>query len=132
MNHADFKGTGYKNTLSKLNTGPASMNPDHFHHSFQLKSAYNETIMPETNYTYDFKGIIDYIFYGMETMRPLAILGSIDPLWFKNARVSGCPNARIPSGESNCNCFSLGINFYYRLMYLYYIITWCSLMYWES
>ena len=34
-----------------------------YNHGFDLKSAIDPRAMPFTNYTFDFKGMIDYIFY---------------------------------------------------------------------
>lgn len=48
-------------------------------------------------YRYDFKGIIDYIFYGRDSLRPLGVLGPPDPSWFDENRVHGCPHPQIPS-----------------------------------
>ncbi len=55
--------------------------------------------MPYTNYTYDFKGMIDYIFYPRETMRPLGYLGAISEDWLKENKVVGCPHPHITSGK---------------------------------
>lgn len=53
--------------------------------------------MPYTNYTYDFKGIIDYIFHSVENMNCLGVLGPIEPEWFRENRIQGCPHPHIPS-----------------------------------
>ncbi|XP_018027239.1 CCR4-NOT transcription complex subunit 6-like, partial [Hyalella azteca] len=101
MDHQDFKGHGYKNSLHKLTV----MNKNHSHssnsnlytHSFRLRPAYTSDIMPYTNYTYDFKGIIDYIFHSSDTMITLAALGPISLDWFKDNKVVGCPHPHVPS-----------------------------------
>ena len=54
--------------------------------------------MPLTNYTHDFKGMIDYIFYPKESMRPLGYLGPMDTAWIKENKVIGCPHPHVPSG----------------------------------
>jgi CCR4-NOT transcription complex subunit 6 len=46
---------------------------------------------------FDFKGIIDYIFLSRDFMRPLGVLGPLDPEWFRQYKVIGCPHPHIPS-----------------------------------
>jgi len=53
--------------------------------------------MPYSNYTYDFKGLIDYIFYSKNTMVPLGLLGPVDADWFRDNKILGCPHRDIPS-----------------------------------
>lgn len=48
-------------------------------HPFQLRSAYSNEL-PYTNYTYDFTGNIDYIWYPSRHIRPVAVLGPVDPV----------------------------------------------------
>lgn len=48
QDHKDFKAFSYKTCLEKI---LASDKPDEFTHSFKLASAYNDEIMPFTNYT---------------------------------------------------------------------------------
>ena len=62
-----------------------------------MSSAYTSELMPYTNYTYEFKGIIDYIFYPKSTMKPLGILGPISEEWLKEGKIIGCPHPHIPS-----------------------------------
>lgn len=71
-----------------------------FTHPFRLASAYSTDIMPYSNYTFDFKGLIDYIFYSKNTMVPLGLLGPIDAEWFRENKILGCPHRDIPSGSS--------------------------------
>ena len=49
------------------------------------------------HYRYNFKGVIDYIFYSRELMRPLGVLGPLDENWFTENKVLGCPHPHIPS-----------------------------------
>ena len=94
MDHQDFKELGYKSCLQRL-LGTDAQNE--FTHSFKLASAYSEDIMPYTNYTFDFKGIIDYIFYTKTGMVPLGLLGPLSADWLRENKVVGCPHAHIPS-----------------------------------
>ena len=64
-----------------------------------MKSAIDPEIMPYTNYTYDFKGMIDYIFYPEQSMKPLGFLGPIDSTWLKDNKVIGCPHPHLSSGN---------------------------------
>ncbi|XP_039275612.1 LOW QUALITY PROTEIN: CCR4-NOT transcription complex subunit 6 [Nilaparvata lugens] len=92
--HQDFKDLPYKSVLQKIS---GSEKPNEFTHSFKLASAYNEDIMPYTNYTFHFKGIIDYIFYSKQNMTPLGLLGPLASEWLRENKVIGCPHPHIPS-----------------------------------
>lgn len=94
MDHPDFKELGYKTCLQRLSNCDT---PNEFTHSFKLASAYSEDIMPYTNYTFDFKGIIDYIFYSKQGLVPLGLLGPISADWLRENKVVGCPHPHIPS-----------------------------------
>ncbi|XP_064632605.1 CCR4-NOT transcription complex subunit 6-like isoform X3 [Lineus longissimus] len=92
--HVDFKDLGYEDCLQKLTTID---NPDFLGHDFRLSRSYSDDVMPYTNYTFDFKGVIDYIIFSRDYMTTLGILGRIDPDWFKDNKVIGCPHPHIPS-----------------------------------
>ncbi|KAF4522157.1 hypothetical protein B566_EDAN010417 [Ephemera danica] len=93
--HRDFKELKYRSCLQRI----ANMRekPGEYSHSFNLASAYAEDVMPYTNYTFDFKGIIDYIFYQRATMTPLGLLGPLNPDWMRENKVVGCPHPHVPS-----------------------------------
>ena len=66
------------------------------YHPFKLKSAYD--IMGElnfTNYTPNFTGVIDYIWYSVNAMEVKGLLGNVDEQYLR--RVPGFPNAHFPS-----------------------------------
>lgn len=65
-------------------------------HPFKLKSAYS-TIgeMSFTNYTPDFKDILDYIWFSSTSLHVSALLGEVDKEYLK--RVPGFPNYHFPS-----------------------------------
>ncbi|XP_058795090.1 CCR4-NOT transcription complex subunit 6-like [Phymastichus coffea] len=92
--HRDFKDLPYKSCLQKISGCDKS---NEFTHSFKLASAYSEDIMPYTNYTFDFKGIIDYIFYSKQCMVPLGLLGPLSVDWLRDHKVVGCPHPHVPS-----------------------------------
>jgi CCR4-NOT transcription complex subunit 6 len=51
--------------------------------------------LPYTNYTADFKGIIDYIFYSTDGLAPVKVLGPIPDDVMDT--FDGCPNPHFPS-----------------------------------
>lgn len=65
-------------------------------HPFKLRSAYG-TIgeMTFTNYTPDFKDILDYIWFSSTSLHVSALLGEVDKEYLK--RVPGFPNYHFPS-----------------------------------
>lgn len=92
--HADFKELGYKSCMQRL---LGTDNVTEFTHPFKLTSAYAVDVMPYTNFTFEFKGIIDYIFYTNPGMVPLGLLGPLSLEWLQENRVQGCPHPHIPS-----------------------------------
>ncbi|CAG0912492.1 unnamed protein product [Notodromas monacha] len=85
FDHLDFKGYAYRSCLKKL-TASDKPNAD-FDHPFKLNCAYGDDVMPYTNYTYDFKGVIDYIFHSKENVKTLGILGPIDQNWMASSKI---------------------------------------------
>ena len=61
--------------------------------------------MPYTNYTYEFKGMIDYIFYPKKSMQPLGILGPLDESYLKENKIVGCPQVCPPTQFFVCFLF---------------------------
>jgi mRNA deadenylase 3'-5' endonuclease subunit Ccr4 len=57
-------------------------------------------------FRYDFKGIIDYVFYSAQLMRVLGVLGPLDPEWLQTNKIVGCPHPNVPSDH-----FSLLVEF---------------------
>lgn len=92
--HPDFKDLGYEACLQKLSL---TNDRDTYFHGFRLNTAYEKDAMAYTNYTYDFKGVIDYIFFSRDVMRPLGVLGPLDSDWFTQNKVLGCPHPHVPS-----------------------------------
>ena len=69
---------------------------DGMYHPFKLKSAYS--MMGElsfTNYTPNFTGVIDYIWYSYNAMEVRGLLGNVDEQYLRC--VPGFPNAHFPS-----------------------------------
>ncbi|XP_003970416.2 CCR4-NOT transcription complex subunit 6 [Takifugu rubripes] len=96
--HKDFKELRYSDSLTKFNcNGKNGTSNGLITHGFKLKSAYENGLMPYTNYTFDFKGVIDYVFYSKPHLNVLGILGPLDPHWLVENNVTGCPHPHIPS-----------------------------------
>lgn len=100
--HHEFHGLKYHGFLKKAN-GECLGNKNgskHFKHGFKLKSCYSEDLMEKlkyTNYTYDFKGILDHIMHSKDSLRTVGVLGGIDVEWLKENKIIGCPNVHYPS-----------------------------------
>ncbi|XP_048086556.1 CCR4-NOT transcription complex subunit 6 [Alosa alosa] len=96
--HKDFKELRYSDCLTNFNcNGKNGISNGMITHGFKLKSAYESGLMPYTNYTFDFKGVVDYIFYSKPQLNVLGILGPLDPHWLLENNISGCPHPHIPS-----------------------------------
>lgn len=69
-------------------------------HPFSIRSAYTHLdkgpdAMPFTNYTIDFRGVIDHIWYSTNSLENLSLLGPVDPEYMR--KVPGFPNYHFPS-----------------------------------
>jgi CCR4-NOT transcription complex subunit 6 len=69
-------------------------------HPFQIRSAYTHLdktpdAVTFTNYTTDFRGIIDHIWYSTNTLENTSLLGPVDPDYLR--KVPGFPNYHFPS-----------------------------------
>ena len=52
---------------------------------------------PFTNYTHEFKGMIDYIFYTKDLLTLTGLLDGISHEWFHSRKIPGCPFLMVPS-----------------------------------
>ena len=67
-NHKDFKELRYNECLMNFScNGKNGSSEGRITHGFQLKSAYENNLMPYTNYTFDFK-VSDSLWVGIEIM----------------------------------------------------------------
>ncbi|KAA0717286.1 CCR4-NOT transcription complex subunit 6-like [Triplophysa tibetana] len=97
-NHKDFKELRYSDCLTNFScNGKNGTHDGSITHSFQLKSSYDGNLIPYTNYTYDFKGVIDYIFFSKTHMSVLGVLGPLETQWLRENNITGCPHPHIPS-----------------------------------
>ncbi|RCN35528.1 hypothetical protein ANCCAN_18611 [Ancylostoma caninum] len=53
--------------------------------------------IPFTNYTLDFKGMIDYIFSTPQSLARLGFLGAFDSNWVAQNKIIGFPHPHVPS-----------------------------------
>lgn len=95
--HPDFKELGYKDCLRKMCIESDSFVGSTYTHPFKIKEAYADGVMPYTNYTFDFKGVIDYIFFSRQHLSVLGVLGPLDQQWLEENKVVGCPHPHVPS-----------------------------------
>lgn len=85
--HPDFDGRQY-----------GSLTREGIDHPFHLRSSYsmgNDNVMPFTNYTPTFNGVIDYIWYSSNSLELISVLGPPDMKYLE--RVPGFPNYHFPS-----------------------------------
>jgi CCR4-NOT transcription complex subunit 6 len=81
--HSDFEGVNYTPLTNRLTLG----------HKLQLRNTCEEGVA-FTNYTQDFRGTIDYVFYSAATITPLRHRAIPDAYL---TQLHGCPNAHYPS-----------------------------------
>lgn len=84
LDHADLAGRDYQRFAKDVG----------FKHDLKLRSCYNGEL-PYTNYTADFKGIIDYMFYSADALAPIKLLGPVPNDIMTT--FDGCPNPHFPS-----------------------------------
>ena len=96
----DFSYAGYTSRVSSIN----HHNKPEIAHHFPIRSAYEEQQIVYSNFTYDFKGVIDYIFYSFDFLRLQGLLGPVNKDWFQQWRVIGCPNPHYPSDHFPLLC----------------------------
>ncbi|VDL61302.1 unnamed protein product [Hymenolepis diminuta] len=100
INHAEFLDNGFKFNFQEWNIlDKSTFENNTVHHHFNLDRAYKTSTdgMEYTNMTYDFKGMIDYVFFSRNAFRLLSSLDQIPDSWFASERVVGCPHIHIPS-----------------------------------
>ena len=106
--HTDFQDHGYSGFLARFSESVrpgfrSTTGKPELVHQFNLKKAYNGQ-MQFTNFTYDFRGVIDYIFYSADFISPLGLLGPVSTDWLKQCKVIGCPNPHFPSDHFPLLC----------------------------
>lgn len=96
MSHPDFQKLQYNGFLSKCSE-KEKRGSDIVTHPFKLSRTGKDNELPFTNFTYDFTGVLDYIFYTNEELLPLGELGPVDVEYLKKNKVLGFPHPHFPS-----------------------------------
>ena len=108
IDHMDFLGHNYDTffdaTIRSTSTISSPTGNPELRHPFHMKSSYSQENIGYTNFTYDFKGTIDYIFYSSDFLKPVGILGGVNYEWLKTYKVIGCPNPHFPSDHFPLLC----------------------------
>jgi len=94
--HPEFKNLPYRKCLMKMLSHSSE---GEYTHPFKLASAVSPETMPFTNYTFDFRGVIDYIFYDTKHLQPLGVLGPVSEEWMAEHKIVGCPHPQQHSGD---------------------------------
>lgn len=93
-NHPDLKEFASDPCLMRLS---ATEDSEYYTHNLQLSSAVEGNTLPFTNYTLDFKGVIDYIFSTPRSLAHLGVLGPLDMNWMESNKIIGFPHPHVPS-----------------------------------
>lgn len=94
-NHKDFKELRYNECLMNFSgNGKNGASEGRITHGFQLKSAYENNLMPYTNYTFDFKVSSDF--------SEMADIDLVSPVCCLNSLTIGCLSL------CSCKCFITG------------------------
>lgn len=96
VSHPDFQKLQYAGFLAKC-TEKEKKGVEMVTHPFKLSRVLKENELPFTNFTYDFTGVLDYIFYTKEELIPLGELGPIDSDYLKKNKIIGFPHPHFPS-----------------------------------
>ena len=106
--HPDFLDYNYdrffESTIRSTSTVRSPTGKPELRHPFNIKSCYRSEHMTYSNYTYHFKGTIDYIFYSVDFFQLLGVLGGVSNEWLKSCKVIGCPNPHFPSDHFPLLC----------------------------
>jgi CCR4-NOT transcription complex subunit 6 len=93
--HPDLKTFRDDSCLNRLSANVDD--PKSFSHALRLDSAVDLSHMPFTNYTLEFRGMIDYIFATQQSLARLGILGALDMSWIQSNKIIGFPHPHVPS-----------------------------------
>ena len=97
LSHPDFQQLKYKGFLSKCCEKDKKGGGEIITHPFKLSRVAKDNELPFTNFTYDFTGILDYIFYTNEELLALGELGPVDVEYMRKNKVIGFPHPHFPS-----------------------------------
>ncbi|VDQ09500.1 unnamed protein product [Trichobilharzia regenti] len=99
LTHSDFLNNGYKYMFKDWRLLEKwAIDGNSLRHHFTFDRAYQDSEgMCLTNFTYDFKGMIDYVLFTRQHFRLLGSLDQICEPWFQEKKILGCPHVHIPS-----------------------------------
>ncbi|CAH8623464.1 unnamed protein product, partial [Heterobilharzia americana] len=99
LTHSDFLNNGFKYMFKDWRLLEKwAIDGNSLRHRFSFNRAYqNSEGMCLTNFTYDFKGMIDYVLFTRQHFRLLGSLDQIYEPWFQEKKILGCPHVHIPS-----------------------------------
>ena len=96
--HQDFQKLAYEGFLARCaGIGENGKKTREVAHPLKLRRAYETNGLPFTNFTYDFTGILDYIFYTSDSLSLLGELGPIGADYLKRNKIIGFPHPHFPS-----------------------------------
>jgi len=93
--HPDLKTFRSDMILNGMNTN--EYDDQHYSHALKLESSFESNALDYTNFTHDFKGLIDYIFASPQSLQRTGYLGGIDPKWIADNKIIGFPHVHVPS-----------------------------------
>ncbi|OQV23940.1 CCR4-NOT transcription complex subunit 6-like [Hypsibius exemplaris] len=93
--HKDYKGIRYKPCIDRYSA--AGKEKDYIISGLQLANAYQNIQLNYTNYTLDFKGVIDYIMYSKNHLNCTHVLRPLCKDWMESNQLVGFPHPHIPS-----------------------------------
>ena len=97
--HADFQSLDYGGFLTRLSSPRNGEKCAELTHAFKLKRTYES--LECSNYTYHFRGVIDWVYYSSEDLLPIAELASVDPSYLKRNKLIGWPHPHFPSDHQS-------------------------------
>lgn len=109
IDHTDLRNHGYEGFLARFSASvrPGMRSPlgkPELVHQFKLDHAYSKSKMLYSNYTHDFKGIIDYIYYSSDFLTTMGLFSPVSMEWMKQYKIIGCPNPHFPSDHFSLLC----------------------------
>ena len=90
-----YRGIQYKPCIARYSAVDKDL--DYISHGLQIGNSYQNVQLHHTNYTLDFKGVIDYILYSRQHFNCLGVLSALSKDWLEDSRIVGFPHPHIPS-----------------------------------
>ena len=97
--HPDFQSLDYDGFLTRLSSTRNGEKCAELTHAFKLKRTYEN--LQCSNYTYHFRGVIDWVYYSCDELIPVAELASVEPDYLKRNKLIGWPHPHFPSDHQS-------------------------------